>query len=222
MLFHGYLLIIIGLAEVVLGLWFIFRYKRSPMNTWYLAFVFSVAFWVLANAGIYFYANNLDQAQFYNELTWLGGVFIAFTFLFFSFYFPISLKPVKGYYYLLIIIPLILFIYLIFFSDLFVTGMAFEDYNQQFFTGSLFFLFPVYFFIYWTWALVNLIRKLKRTDGAHIQQLKLLLAGVLISSVIIIIFDIIYPLLGKAVVSGLGPEFTLVWLGFTTYIILKK
>ncbi|MFH1366549.1 MAG: histidine kinase N-terminal 7TM domain-containing protein [Patescibacteria group bacterium] len=222
MLVRGYILIVIGLIEVFLGLWFLFRYKRSAINNWYVVFVSSVAFWVLANAGIYFYTNNLDQAQFYNQLTWLGGVFVAFAFLFFSFYFPITLKPVKRYSYLLIIIPLILFVYLIFFSDLFVTGMAFEGNNQKFFTGSLFFLFPVYFFFYWIWGIINLLLKLKTTDGIHVQQLKLLLTGVIISSVFIVIFDLIYPLIGKAVISGLGPELTLVWLGFTSYIILKK
>jgi hypothetical protein len=222
MLLRGYILIAIGLIEVVLGLWFLYRYKRTATNNWYIAFVLSIAFWVLANAGIYFFANNLDKAQFYNELTWLGGVFIAFTFLFFSFYFPISLKPVKGYSYFLIIIPLILFVYLIFFSSLFVTSMAFEGNNQKFFTGSLFFLFPAYFFIYWTWGIINLVRKLKRTDGIHVQQLKLLLTGVIISSVFIVIFDLIYPLMGKAVISGLGPELSIIWLGFTSYIILKK
>ncbi|MFH0952585.1 MAG: histidine kinase N-terminal 7TM domain-containing protein [Patescibacteria group bacterium] len=222
MTLHGYFLIAIGLVEVFLGFWLVYRYQRTAVNSWYIAFVFSVGLWVLANAGIYFYVDALETAQLFNELTWLAGVLIAFTFLFFSFYFPISLKPVRRYYYLLIFVPLVLFIYLIFFSKLFITGMIFEGNNQKFFTGSLFFLFPVYFLVYLIWGIINLGRKLKRTDGVHVRQLKLFLTGILISSVFIIVFDMIYPLFGKAVPLGLGPEFSIVWLGYTTYIILKR
>jgi len=117
---------------------------------------------------------------------------------------------------------MLIFGYLIFLTNKFQTGMVFEGGNQKFFNGPLFFLFPIYFLFYWIWAVRNLIVKFKMTDGIHIYQLKLLLWGVLISSIIIIIFDIIYPLLGKVVISGLGPEFSIVWLGFTSYIILKK
>lgn len=89
-------------------------------------------------------------------------------------------------------------------------------------TESYFWAFIAFFAVYWIWAVANLLRSLASSDGIHRTYLKAILAGLVISLTISSIFDIVIPLLGTTPYGYVGPLFSAVWLGFTSYILVKK
>ncbi|MBU1148654.1 hypothetical protein KKI23_01045 [Patescibacteria group bacterium] len=224
MLNYFYLLLAVGLIELFLGIWLLIKYQRSAINTWYGLFIFSVAAWVFSNAGLYLseYLGNNNSLFLFNQLTWLAGVVLTCAFLFFSFVFPFSQKPIKKWAYLLFLIPLTLFSFLVFFTDNFQTDILIAANSQRYVMGDLFYLFPPFFFVYWIWSITNLAKKYQAADGIHKWQIKYLLIGIIVSLLIIIGVDIIPITFGWKVINGVGEFATLIWLFFTSYIILKK
>ena len=224
MLTYFYILLVVGLIELFLGIWLLIKYQRSAINTGYSVFVFSVASWVLSNAGLYLseHLNNGSWLFLFNQLTWLTGVILTCAFLIFSFVFPFSQKPIKKWAWWLFLIPLALFTFLIFFTDNFQTNIIMAENSQRYVMGNLFYSFPVFFFFYWIWSIVNLAKKYQVADGIHKWQIKYLLIGIIVSLLIIIGVDIIPITFGWKVINGVGEFATLIWLFFTSYIILKK
>ncbi|MFH0952586.1 MAG: histidine kinase N-terminal 7TM domain-containing protein [Patescibacteria group bacterium] len=218
---QGIVLLIIASLEVILGIYIVLRYQRSEINLWYVLFIFSVALWVGTNS--YIYLTNPGGASYeFEKISWFAGVLVTATFLMFSFYFPYKSKTISPHYLFLVIIPVLFFTPYIFAGKLFLEGIKVTDQGYGIEVGPLFYLFPIFFLVYWSWAITNLFKKFKVSDGVHHWQLKYLLIGVIVPVAIITITDIFLPWLSSSKLGWVGSASSAIWLGFTTYIILKK
>jgi hypothetical protein len=86
-------------------------------------------------------------------------------------------------------------------------------------------VFNVLYIYYLIWALVNFYKRFKSAEGLHRWQLKYFLIGLVISSVFGLLFDLIFPwlnILMYDVYSVWGAMATIIWLGFSSYILFKK
>jgi len=214
----GYVLLAIALAELFLGLRFLFTYHKQQSVIWYGLFCIGVAIYVGAN-GIGF----LTESAYYGErLSWVGGMMATTFFLPFTFVFPLPRRQVSetiGW----VVWPLLVFIPGLLLTNAFVNERGITRFGQSYqtSTGELFWLMIGAFLCYWVWSLRNLIASFRASDGIHRRNLRLILTGIIVSIIFAIIFDILIPLVTKSSVGYVGSLMTSAWLGVTTYIIRK-
>lgn len=215
----GTILIFLALVHLVIGLRFIFGYERSQALVWYGLFVMSIALYVASN-GFGYLINNFYIAE---RIGWIGGLMTATFILPFSQSFPLARHTLRELMPL-VIWPIFVFIPGLLFTDIFLIDHGVINYRAGYQTQSgPYFGFALAFFgVYWVWGLYNLIRSMQRSDGRHRWLLKMILLGLIISLFVSVIFDIVLPLVSKSTLGYVGSMFSTVWLGFTSYILLKK
>lgn len=217
----GWILLIIAVAEFCLGLFLIFGYQKSQATFWYGLFAVSAAIYVGANG--LGYVGGVISGQFAEQLAWVGGINTAFFFLAFSYSFPL---PVKNNMDLLpwVVWPVGLFTIGIFFSEVFVGEKFIPSFGSGYKTeaGPLFWFMILVIGLYWVWSVTNFIRRARISDGVFLRNIQLILAGIFCSLLVSSVFDIYMPLMNVTRFGYVGSLFTSVWLGFTSYIILKK
>lgn len=216
----GYILLLIALAEIVLGLFLITRYERNQATFWYGLFAMAVAVYVGANGAGY---TGLLPGRWAEHLAWVGGMSTAFFFLPFSFYYPLPRKrndaliPLTAW-------PIVVFTAGLLWTDAFVSQQGIVRFGQGYTTntGPYFWFMIAVFATYWIWGIWNLITWRKQSDGLHRRNLNLILAGILSSLIVSTIFDVYMPLTHVTRYGYIGSLFSAIWLGFTSYIILRK
>lgn len=223
MKYHGIILVVIGILELVLGISFLTKKRIGEAVRWYTLFVFSVALWVLTNAVV---ALNEEYSirHFFIEFTYISGGFIVGSFILFTYNFP-SLKkiisPIKTF---LIFLPAIVNTFIILLSHTYVKSIEIINgsINEEF--GFMIYIFSTYFLVFWLWGMWNIFDSYRKADGFHRWLLKYLLIGIVISAALGITADIILPLTNITFPGRnfLGAEFSIIWLGFTSYILYKK
>lgn len=215
----GYVLLAIALAEFVLGLFFLTRYKNQQSTFWFGLFCFGSAIYVGSN-GMGFISHMFNISE---KMSWLGGMFATAMFLPFSKSFPF---PQKNFRELVpwAVWPVAVFSAGLIFSDAFIIGRGITPFTPGYLTqpGQLFWFMVVILVLYWTWSLGNLIRTFQKSDGTFKKNLRLILFGILVSLLFSIFFDIVLPLVTVNTFGYVGSVMTSVWLGFTSYILLKK
>jgi hypothetical protein len=216
----GYILLAISLAEFALGLWFLLAYRKQQSTLWYGLLSIAIAIYVGANGFGY---SNIFSGQFSEHLAWVGGALTAIFILPFSYSFPLVHKRIQD------LLPAILWPLLIFPPAILFTGLIVEQQSRIRFgseyaisTGPYFWTFIIFFATYWILALINLRRSFSTSDGQHRSTLKAVLAGLITSLVISSIFDIAIPLFGDSSFGYIGPLCSAAWLGFTSYILVKR
>ncbi|MEK7637601.1 MAG: histidine kinase N-terminal 7TM domain-containing protein [Patescibacteria group bacterium] len=215
----GYILILISLAELVLGIFLISRYQRSQAKIWYGLFCIAIAIYVGGN-GLGYLRNNLYIAE---RVGWVGGILTAIFILPFSFTFPLPRKRFSELWPL-VIWPAIIFVPAILATNILLNNNGEISYRLGYSTlkGPYFWAMLGLFGVYWVWALINLFWRRSHSDGIHRWQLNSLLLGIVVSLVVSVTTDIIFPLVTKSTIGYVGSLFSAVWLGFTAYIILRK
>lgn len=216
----GYILLAISLIELILGLRFIFGYEKSQSTIWYGLFFIGAAIYVGANGSNYIFGNALFQGE---RWTWFGGVCATAFFLPFSFSYPIARKSVQELLPL-VIWPMAVFLPSLIVTDVFIKNptLFIQTVGYQTEAGVLFWFMIAFIMVYWLWAIVNLVRQMQRSDGMHRRNILLILFGIIISLAVLTFSDIIYPLFAVSRIGYVGSLFTSVWLGCTSYILLKK
>lgn len=215
----GILLILISLAEGVLGVWFLTRYQNNQSTKYYGWFAVAVAVYVLSN-GLGYLLNNFYIAE---RFGWIGGLMTAAFILPFSYSFPLPRKR-PDELIALILWPMAIFIPGLIFTNIFITDIDVIDYRAGYQTlAGEFFWFALLFFVsYWAWALANIWRTMQKSNGLHRWQLKMILTGLILSVVISAIFDILLPIIIKSTLGFVGSIFSAIWLAYTSRILLKK
>lgn len=217
---HGYIMIPIAILDFLLGIYFLTKYQRSTSIIWYSIVAFGMVGYVLSNAVTYLWP---EAPVFYHLSQWYSGVVVSAAFLLFVINFPFRFREKGQFEDLLFWFPVILFLYLIYLSSDFIVGLdpSRLPWKQNY--GSAAIAFPVFFVIYWIVILRQLVQKLKNSDGIHRWQLKTFLYGaVLIPLLSSTVFDVFLPLNNIVGYGWIGPEFSVIWLGATGYIMVKK
>ena len=215
----GYTLLAIAIIEFVLGIFFLTRYKNQQSTFWFGLFCIGSAIYVGSN-GMGFVSNTFSIGE---KMSWLGGMIATAMFLPFSTSFPF---PQKNFRELIpwALWPVAIFSTGLIFSDVFIVGRGITQFTPGYMTqpGQLFWFMSAVLVLYWTWSLANLFRTFKKSDGIFKKNLSLILFGILVSLVFSIFFDIVLPLVTVNTFGYVGSVMTSVWLGMTSYILIKK
>lgn len=217
----GYFLTLLGLAQLILGFWFILGYRGNQTSLWYGFFMIGVALYVSAN-GIGYLDWMLSQ-ETAEHLAWAGGAITATFILPFSFSFPYPKKRVRELLPL-IVWPILIFVPGILWKSIFIIQQAQINFKNGYLTqtGAYFPFFLIFFVTYWLWAFVNFTLSLRTSDGVHRRYLSIFLIGTIVSIVISGYFDIYLPLTKTTHFGYVGSLCSVVWFGFTSYILVKK
>lgn len=219
---HGTLLIIIALIEACLGVAIFARDKRNRINQLYAVFIFAVALWVFGNAPEHFLDIGGESiVTFFLKLVYVAAAIIASAFLVFSYVFPFQLKPVPIFWKIIISLFPILTFFVVYFSDWLTYSFVYQGGEWSYSFGEVYNIFGVVFLVLWVYGLVLLISKMQRSDGVHRWQLKWLTAGMILSLIVGVTTNLILPWFGINQYGYVGPELSVIWLLFTSYIILK-
>lgn len=217
----GSILTVLAIAQLILGLWFLFGKQRNQTLLWYGLFMVGVALYVGAN-GLGYLNWLISQAQA-EHVAWTGAAIITTFILPFSLTFPLPRRTMRELLPL-IAWPLAIFLPGILFSDAFILQQGKVNFGNGYMTqtGTYFPFFLAFFIMYWLWAFVNFGRSLKTSDGVHKQQIITFLIGTSISFALSGYFDIIKPLTSATQFGYIGSLCSSIWFGFTAYILVKK
>ncbi len=217
----GYVLFLIALAELVLGFFLISRYEKNQATMWYGLLAIAIAVYVGANG--LGYVDSAVSGRWAEHIAWAGGMATAMFILPFSFTFPLPRRTLRELIPLAVW-PLVIIIPGLLFTNLFVQQQSIVRFGQGYTTaaGPYFWFMILIFAAYWVWAIVNLIVRLRSSDGTHRYYLRLILIGIFASLLVSAVFDIYMPLTHVTRYGYVGSFFSTIWLGFTSYIILRK
>lgn len=217
----GIILMVIALAELGLGLWFLTDKNRNQATFWFGLFAISSAIYVGSNA--FGYLGGPINPQMAEHYGWAGGALATIFFLPFTLSFPVPRRSMRELW-TIIIWPLVIFIPAFIYSDLLVKNRAILKFGQGYTaqSGPYLWFFLLFVAVFWTWSIWNLIVSYRRTDGLHRQNLAIILVGTLISVIVTLFMDVYAPLTRVSHYGYVGALCTAFWFASSAYILLKK
>ena len=208
------------IAHLTLGFIVLLKNPRNIVNRSFALMVFSVVLWSLSN----FFSDS--QSSYLSALIWNKAIFAITAILpiflaLFSECFP-TRSEIVGFRIKLVMIAIgILLAMLSFFTNMIVKEIHFVDWGTTISFGSLFFLHSLYVVVCVSYAFFNQTLKYFKFHGMYKEQIKYLLLGSFVSFVFAIATNIILPAFGVFRLTSFGPSFTLIFVGFVAYAIVR-
>lgn len=218
---HGIIQVVIAVLELILAIYLFKSRVRGHIIYSFTLFIFGVALWVFGN-GLYRLVGTNDAALWWMNLNHLSAGIIAVGLLYFSYAFPYQTVAFKRHHIVAFIVPLVVLGYLLFGTNTLITKITGETPNRVQVIGQTYVLFALWFLIYMGWAFFNLIRKYRTAGGASRRLQKLTLLSLLASFILGSLFDLFFPLFGGPQLFYVGTESSIIWLGVTTYIVIRR
>ena len=207
---------------VNLGLGIIIFTRPAPfykkINIIFSSLCLASALWGLGVLMVFIF-KDMEWKLFWIRFIFATSSFIPGIFLHFSLVFPNYHHKINLYKSLLIYFPPLFFLAIIQTKLIVKSIIQIEPYITQYGVMHKFVL--VYFIIYLSLGFYYLLKTYGRSIGIYRLQIKYCFLGMLIASTIGFTTNLILPLLGTSKYSGLGPSFTVIMVGFTTYAIVK-
>lgn len=223
---HSIILVIIGLAELGLAIYF-WMTAGDRVRRYFALFVLGVSMWVftsgLANI-LYSELRPISQATILNNhfLFW-GPVIALSSLLIVTWLFPFPSYAIEAPAKLVLLFPILLFGLLIFFTDTIVVSVSHTLPYESVVYGQAYPYFILFVLVYYFWSLITLIRKYRIAVGFQKAILSKFLIGIAGSGVIGVYTNGLMPLLfNDQSLWWLGPEASIIWLSITGYVMLKK
>lgn len=218
----GFVLATIGVIELLISIFILFRRERSDSIIAFSLFNLGVAIWVFSN-GVARLSPDLNVV--FDKLTFVGASIIVSAFVYFSWSFPYKNNNFLKSQIILLFLPTIIFTYALYTSDYLVGGdvvlTKFGYYLMG--EGKLYHLFNIYILSFFIWSFINLFKKLKTSDGYHLWQLRTILFALGVAAIFGVFSNLVLPwFFNVSSYYWLGPLFSVVWLGTITYIVVKR
>lgn len=207
---------------VNLGLGFLVFTKTKPrkrINLVFSALAWSSAGWILSVFMIYYFGDT-PSILFWGKMSFATSSIIPSCFLYFSIIFPKEKHIVGPLTIFTIFFPTFIFCTLSF-TSMILQDISLSDWGFQTIYGSFHTFFSIYLVGYIIVALVFLTRNYRASIGISRLQIKYCFLGMLFTSMLSVTTNLILPILGSSKFSPIGPTFTVIMVGFTTYSIVK-
>lgn len=211
---------LVVLASILAGL-AIFVYRARPQSTinrWFAAYTSVVTAWTLAIAGAY----SGYHTEQWGRLMFASASLIPTAFLAFSRQFPTLSRFPSTTGLMVTFAAGVLFAAL----SLGTTYIAYdfsllnEELTRR--AGSLYPLFGLYFLAAWTGAMSVLIHNCWTSRDLPRAQLRYLNAGIILSGVLAITTNLLFPLVsGRSTYSWLGPYFGVLLIALVAHGIIR-
>jgi len=218
-------LILIGLpllfaAFVNIGLGILVFLKKATfkrVNVTFSLLSYACAWWVLSVLIAYF-SKNPSWVLLGGRMSFAASGSIASAFICFSLLFPEEQRGITSKKLFLIGMPSILFSCLAF-TNLIVISL--RSGSQMFNYGPVYPFFSLYLVSYIALGFLFLLITFKRSLGIRRLQIKYCLLGMFLTAGFAIFTNLFLPMVGISKLNWLGPSFTVIYVGFAAYSIVK-
>jgi PAS domain S-box-containing protein len=209
----------VALIELVLGALVLVRGPSRAVNRWFSGYAVALAVWGTVN-GAFLLVENPPVNLILSRAAFAAAALIAVTFYRFATVFP---SPGGSHARSEQAVMLVgLFICGLAFSPWIVSEARIQEEGVRLIYGRLYSLFAVYFVTSYGWALVHLVRKLRRATGFPKAQLQYVFLGTGLACIGAVTTNLVMPrLFGTSRFSRYGPYFTLLVVAFAAHSIVR-
>ncbi len=214
---HFILPFYIFLANLFLGLLILFYGPEKPSNRLFCAIALCLATW---NVSIFFIRNSIDSDIIF---LWRRIAYLSVSFIpaLFAYFVAIYVKPDirieksrKIFFYL----PIIVFPVLIFLNYIVIPNSSVYPFHEP---GLLYPLFFIYVLGYFIFSFYEFIKKYQESRGINRLQMRYLGLGFFLSLIIALTTNLLLPALGIVNLNWVGPNATIILVGFIAYAIVR-
>lgn len=219
---QAYLLLAISVPNLVLGSFILLRNLKDKTNRFFSGFAFSVGLWALGLAGFIFSSDEtialLWARGYYMAAASIALFFAGFCFSYTNLW-PNFSKTTRA----LIYIPSILIgIMLVFYPQLLMTGIRYNDWGKEVILNwQGYTLYTVYFIAHVIPGFIVLYKGMVNSRGVDRIYLKYIFSGMTIAFALGATFNLFYPAAGNYRYIWVGPLFTVFYVAFISYAIVK-
>ena len=207
-------------AFINFGLGILVFAKKSTfrrVNVSFSVLSWAIAGWTLSVLMAYLFKDP-SWKLFWGRTSFATSGIIPTAFLGFTLFFPREKRHLSLHHLFLIWLPSVLFL-IISYTDKIVHSL--RTGSSTFNYGPVYPLFSMYFIGYMLLAFFLLIITYKKSEGIGRLQIKYSLLGMIFATSFGLITNLLLPIVGISELNWLGPIFTVVLVGSTTYSIVK-
>ncbi len=213
---------LVGAGELILAIYFWATNSKSEIRRVMALLSFITALWVLLGAGTSFVAeSNLVTIEL--RFVYVLGIFLLTCLLHLSIVFPIKTFRFDSFHAVLLYIPAFVLGLFTLASDTIIKWWnvtpnteGTSDY------GSLFVFYNIYLLLLYVLTIALLNHKISATQGVLKRNAKLVFWSILLGGLPGVVVDLIFTILRINASGFYGTLSTVIWLGFTGYIIMRK
>ncbi len=213
--------LLLGVAFIVnFGLGFLVYFKTTSQRKINISFAilsWASAGWALSVLMIYLINEN-SLRLLWVRMSFVFSAIIPSAFLYFSLVFPKEQRSINWLRFSLIGFFPVILIYLSL-TNMIVYSVNWEIMSANYGPAHPFFALYLITFIFF--GLLFLLKNFRNSTGISRLQIKYCFLGMLITSGLGITANLLFPIFGTSKFSAIGPSFTMIMVGFTTYSILK-
>ncbi|MFA4844909.1 MAG: ATP-binding protein, partial [Candidatus Margulisiibacteriota bacterium] len=209
-------LLYVVIANVCLGLFLVVSAPRNEVNLSFSVSIFSVAFWAFS----LYMLNASPDKLLWERMAFLGPLVLAPSFIYFSWVFPRRNFQIKLWHLGGLLFPAVVMLALAS-TDLIVKEVSLQGTTLVPIRGFGYTLFLVVFVAYMAYALQELVRKYLQAVGGQKVQLGYVFFGVFLSVSAVALTNLLLPFFGNVSFTTLGPFFTLFYIVFVSYAVIK-
>lgn len=213
-------LILVGVCNLLLGFIVFSRGRTQSTNTLFLLISICLALWGLGIAA-FLYTTNLVHAAIYANIYYAAALGIAFSLAAFTLY-RTSKKPPPT-----IVISLVL-LFLLYIGTIILLPRSILE--SVFFDGSFKsvkfnvagqIVYSMVFIVLFFASVVRLARSLSNEQRLRRSQNKYIILGISSAGLVGLLFNLIMPWFGYYGQIWVGPLFSMLFVGFVSYAIIK-
>lgn len=207
--------------SIIIGLFVFFNNKKSPINRLFCLLSLSLGLWILSNI----FVNLIKEYSIFFvriAIIWVALLPILFSKFVKHLYFTNNPKYERKekiiFYFSLIITS-----YIIIFSQtkINVKSISFESWGVNYEPGQLYIILFFYLLITFGFSFFYLYKIYTHNKSSNGEQAGFILLGALLTLILSLFTNIIFPLIGYGFFNIFGPTTTLIFLSFIAYSITK-
>ncbi|MDP2631043.1 MAG: ATP-binding protein [Candidatus Uhrbacteria bacterium] len=213
------ILVFSWVATFLLGFFVIKQNPKKIINISFFTFIIAIIVWGIAN-----YFSNITEipssAVLWSKITFIGPYWIPALLLIFVLRFTDRVKKISIKLYSLVLIIPILLSSLSFTSFIVAGSVSYKPVKLEYGIGYPFFGF--YLLVFFSLAFYFLIKAYRHSFGIIKLRIRYFFLGVFISAILGLLFNLVFPvILKRSEFTDYGPISTIIFIGFTTYAIIR-
>lgn len=214
---------LVGAGELILAIYFWATNSKNEIRRVMAFLATMAATWVLLSASIAYNITS-DWALVANRFIYLTGVFMVTAIVHLALVFPRQVTRIDRFHTILLYIPATLFSSIAVFTDSIVKATRqVGNLPGQPIGGVVYPFYNIYLISLFVGAIFLFVVQRKRADGEHRKNVNILIAAFLVGGLPAVYIDLVSALFKTEPANYLvGNIATAIWLGATTYIVMKK
>lgn len=212
---------LVALVNFVIGLVVLLRNTKESTNIAFMFFVSFVGLWAVGLAG-FNVATDQNTALYWSKIYYVAAMGIATSLYVFSYSYlrreRTSFRNIWPFATVSIVLSTVILAFPTFLTRRIEIGLSS---NAVVLGETEYALYTLHFVIYFFLSVLILYKKLQRESGTQRIHIKLVATGVLLAGLFGMFFNLFLPWLDNYRLIWVGPQFSVIMVGFIAYGMLK-